>query len=155
MTEGDRDRDQCAGARRLRWRLPLATTLALLVAAPAATAVMPGRYKGKTSQERSVSIRVTSPTRMDLKLFYKGRCDNGRRFTGSVSVVDIRVSSRGRFPTIVRGRGTIVGIGSGAFRHRLVGQVRRNIAEGKFRSTFRSRGIVCRSGGVPFKARRR
>ena len=133
----------------------LSTALAVLVAAPAATAVMPGRYKGKTSQERSVSLHVTSPARMDLKLSYRGRCDNGRRFTASVTVLHMRVSSQGRFPTVVRGRGTIVGIGSGAFRHRLIGQVRRNIAEGKFRSTFRGRGVVCRSGGVPFKARRR
>ena len=155
MTEGARDRDQGAGGRRLGWRLPLATALAVLVAAPAATAVMPGRYKGKTSQERSVSLHVTSPARMDLKLSYRGRCDNGRRFTASVTVLHMRVSSRGHFPTVVRGRGTIVGIGRGTFRHRVTGEIRRRIAEGTFRSTFRSRGIVCRSGGVQFKARRR
>ena len=148
--------DNRLAARRLRRGATALTLVALTATAPLAMAAEPGRYKGRTSQGREVELRVTSPTRMNVeRIVYRGRCDNGRRFTATSNIRQVRVRINGRFVEVIRGRGRIVGIGTGRFRMRLTGDVRPNVTVGKLRVVFRAGGIVCRSGGVPFTARRR
>ena len=140
-----------------RWRRAAAVALAgALVGAPMALAVSPGRYQGRTSQDRRVQVRVTSPTRMDIERFsFRGRCESRRRFQASLTAQDVRLSRRGFFADRLEGRGRILGVGKGRFRYRITGQVRRERGEGRFRGTFRSGDTVCWSVLVKFKLRRR
>jgi hypothetical protein len=128
--------------------------LALLVAAPAAVGAAPGRYAGKTSQGLTVAVKVTKPSRANLSIGFRGRCSNGRGFQARSRTRDVSLTPRGYFSTALAVKGELRGIGRGTHRFRIDGQVRKNVAEGRFRSTFTSGSVTCRSPRVTFTIRR-
>lgn len=128
--------------------------LALLVAAPVAVGAAPGRYAGTTSQDRTVAVKVTNPNRANLSIGYVGRCGDGRRFQARSRTRDLRLTPRGYFSAVMKVRGELRGLGRGTHRLRIDGQVRKNVAEGRLRSTFTSGSVTCRSPRVTFTIRR-
>ncbi len=143
-------------AKRLGTRRATAmVVLALLAVAPAALAATPGRYVGKTSQKLRVTLEVTSASRADIQIKYRGQCTNGRTFTAETTTENARIDDDGEFSVAMGGKATFIGIGKGRFNYTLAGDIRKNVAEGRFRSTFTSGSVTCRSGRVTFKARRR
>ena len=140
------------------WTGKLRTTglcgLTLLVAAPAAVGAAPGRYAGKTSQGLTVAVKVIKPSRANVSIGFRGACNNGRRFQARSRTRDVSLTPRGYFSVALEMKGELSGVGRGTHRFRMDGQVRKNVAEGRFRSTFTSGSVTCRSPRVTFRIRR-
>ncbi len=152
-----------------RWQLILATGLACcgLLAAVVALASPPkagAGYKGKTSQGKRLSFRVT-PQGDLIRRFTISRdlvCRRGKRRTSLTGrfrqqSMRMRIGPRGRFhgEASVEGRGQSR-IRSGKVCVRGVFRSGGRVVRGRYRETVRLRdGSLCRAGLVTFIARAR
>ena len=132
--------------------------LALLqnTGAALAQAVAPRTYRGKTTQDRRVTIQVRANERLSFKIGHRARCDNGGSVTGySVNARRVRLDSDGSFSYTETGRATIENLGRGPYRLTMSGRVRPQRANGTYRLRQSAGGTTCRTGRLEWQARRR
>ena len=115
---------------RRSWRWGLGTAVAsllLLTGAAVAVAAATGGYKGKTSQNRVVSFKLSATAVTNFKLVINDRCPNGLTLDVTETYPSMPVKNKsfgGKFVPVSRHRGETATLRGTVGRSKVTGTIR-------------------------------